>query len=305
MSRIKTLSSLRLQSVIFVLYSLCCVLGVTPATHAAERDTVIRVVGSDTMLVLNEAWAKSFQARRGGLRIEVEGGGSGKGIAALLSGETDLAASSREMTREEKALFERRFGSPPEELVVAADGLAIYVHRSNPLSYISLDEAAAIFEGRVRNWKEVGGRDRPIRLYIRNESSGTHAFFRDVVLKGRDYARSALRAETTPAIIEAVSRDASAVGHGGIAYARGAHILKIHAGDPRDAVYPGVSEVLSGHYPLSRPLRFYFSPGHRSDAVRAFALWTVSAEGQEVVEEVGYFGVTGVFSLDEGVSEQE
>jgi len=124
-----------------------------------ERKT-ITVKGSDTMVILGQRWAEHYMAKFPGTVVQVTGGGSGTGIAALINGATDLCQSSRPLDEKERGQIRARFGKDPVEIPVAMDGLAIFVHDSNPLMAISLAELKAIYTGKVRTWRELGSAGR-------------------------------------------------------------------------------------------------------------------------------------------------
>jgi phosphate transport system substrate-binding protein len=253
---------------------------------AAEK---INIRGSDTLLILNREWATTFMRQNPRIAIDVAGGGSGLGIAALLEGTVDIAAASRRIKGDELAAFGAKTGHAPLEIAVALDGIGIYVHNTNPVSRLTLSQLAGIFSGRIRTWKEVGGLDRRIDVYTRNQNSGTYVFFREHVLGDEDYSPLARKVPTTSALTAAVARNRGAIGYGGIGYAQGAHIIRVVAEDSHLAIWPTHEDVASRAYPLSRTLHFYVDPNSWSPAVESFVQWVLSEEGQEVVTKVGYY----------------
>lgn len=251
---------------------------------------VIRIVGSDTLLILNQEWARTHMERNPGVTVEVTGGGSGRGIKALLAGEADIAASSRLMTDGEVAAFkERSGGREPWRLVVARDGIGISLHSSNPVTQLSVDQLAGIFTGDIRRWSEVGGPDREIAVHTRDIESGTCLWLRDHVMGGRPFADSARTVSTTAMMTAMVSRDPRSIGYGGIAYSPGAQIIRIAPGDGEEAIWPNERNVMSREYPLSRPLQFYLNSTTMSQATEDFLRFVLDVDGQEIVRRVGYY----------------
>jgi phosphate transport system substrate-binding protein len=175
------------------------------------------------------------------------------------------------------------------EIPVARDGLAVYVHDSNAVSQLTIEQLRAIYQGDVTNWKAVGGADAPIVLYSRENSSGTYVFFKDHVLKGEDFAAGAQTLPGTAAVVNAVSREKKGIGYGGAAYARGVKEVGI-VGQDGQAWAPSAENVKSGKYPLSRPL-FMYTRGKPSGEARDFMDFCLSDEGQAIVTQVGYFPV--------------
>lgn len=258
------------------------------AMVAAQAGRNITVKGSDTLVILGQRWAEEYMKKNPGTSVQVTGGGSGVGIAALINGTTDIAESSRPMKDAEKASVKDKRGKETLELPVAVDGLAVYVHEQNPVSELSLAQLKAIYTGAVKNWNQVGGRDEKILLYSRENSSGTYAYFKEHVLENADYYPTAQTLPGTAAVINAVARDTRGIGYGGIAYGKGIKHLRVKKDDKSPAVEPSMENVLQGKYPISRFLYWYLA-GQPAGDMQKLAQWVVSKEGQEVVEKVGYY----------------
>ena len=255
-----------------------------PVAEAAD----VTVKGSDTMVLLGQKWAEAYMGRNPGTKIQVTGGGLGTGIAALANGTTDIAESSRPMKPQEAAAAEATAGAKVKSLPVALDALSIYVAKSNPVEEISIPQLRKIYTGAVGNWKDVGGPDRPINLYSRENNSGTYVFFKEHVLANDDLDPSAQTLPGTAAVVNAVAKDPDAIGYGGIAYAEGVKRLRVRKDDASPAVEGTLENARNGSYGLSRELFFFFVPGRKPEADR-FAEWTVSPDGQKVVQDVGYY----------------
>jgi phosphate transport system substrate-binding protein len=263
--------------------------GVVLMTALSGRGAPLTVKGSDTLVILAQKWAEVYMSRHPEVKIQVTGGGSGIGFAALQNGTTDLADASRPIRPAERAACIKSFGKNPREYKVALDGLSVYVNADNPLAELSLTQLEQIFTGKVRNWKQLGGADVPITLYSRENSSGTYEFFKEHVLAGQDFASSAQTMPGTAALLQAVSKDKNGIGYAGAAYGRGAKALKIKRAAEEPAIEPTEENVVSGKYPIWRYLYNYLDPAKDKGQLAAYLNWVRSAEGQKIVKDVGYY----------------
>lgn len=258
------------------------------ATKPAGSETAVTVKGSDTLVILVQRLAEEFMKRNPGKTVQVTGGGTGTGIASLINGTTDIANASRPMKDSERAQVEKHRGLPAVEHPIALDGLAIYVHRSNPIESITLAQLKGIYTGEITNWKELGGPDARILLYSRENNSGTYAFFKERVLEDEDFVAETLTLPGTAAVVNAVARDRKAIGYGGIAFDAGVRTVPVKEDGASPAVEATLETVSSGRYPLSRTL-FMYTAGEPEGDVKAFIDFARSEEGQRVAGEVGYY----------------
>lgn len=277
----KILSTLAICS----LWVLGLAMGSNPASAQGRNITV---KGSDTLVILGQRWAEEYMKKNPGANIQVTGGGSGVGIAALINGTTDIAESSRPMKDAEKTQLQQKRGLACVELPVALDGLAVYVHASSPLNELTLEQLKKIYTGAVKNWKDVGGRDERILLYGRENSSGTYAYFKEHVLENADYYPTTQTLPGTAAVINAVAKDTRGIGYGGIAYLKGVKALRIKKDANTAGVEPTLENVQKNIYPISRFLYWYVA-GQPKDQIKRLADWVISADGQSVVKDVGYY----------------
>ena len=264
---------------------IAALLTLTSAGHAAN----ITVKGSDTMVILGQKWAEVYMKNHDGTTVQVTGGGSGTGIAALLNGTTDICNSSRPMKPAEVADFVKKFKARPHEYKTCMDGLAVYVNDANPIKELSLPQLEGIFTGKITNWKDVGGPDAPISLYGRENSSGTYEFFKEHVLQKKDFAAATKTMPGTAAVIQGVAKDTNGIGYGGIAYGEGVKHLPVNKTDGAGAIEPSEENVLSGKYPIARYLFNYIDPAKDKGVVAEYISWCLSDDGQAVVKDVGYF----------------
>ena len=249
----------------------------------------ITVKGSDTMVILSQKWAEVYMQKNAGTTIQVTGGGSGVGIAALINGSTDIANSSRPMKAAEVDKLKQRYNTLGIEIPCAKDGLSVYLNKANGVSELTVRQIGDIFAGKITNWKQVGGVDAGIRLYGRESSSGTFVFFKDNVVKG-DYSPSCQTLPGTAAIVNAVKKDKFAIGYGGAAYAEGVKDCKVKKDDKSPAYAPNAETIKSKQYPITRYLYMYLK-SRPTGETKKFIDWILSPEGQNLIASVGYFPV--------------
>lgn len=251
----------------------------------------ITAKGSDTLVILAQKWAETYMGKHPDIKIQVTGGGSGTGFAALQNQQTDLCNASRKIKATEQANCIKAFGKRPTEYKVALDGLSVYVNAENAVKELTLDQLELIFTGKIKNWKEVGGPDAPITVYSRENSSGTYEFFKEHVLKGKDFVSSAQTMPGTAAVLQAVAKDKNGIGYGGAAYGAGAKHIAVKKDDASPAVEPTEDNVMKGAYPIWRHLFIYVNPALDKGDIAAYLNWIRSDDGQKVVKEVGYFAL--------------
>ena len=253
---------------------------------APERITV---KGSDTLVILAQKWAEVYMKSNPNANIQVTGGGSGVGISALINGATDIANASRPMKNTEKEKLKARYNTLGVEVKCAKDGITIYVNSASKIKELSIKQLGQIFRGEITNWKQVGGEDQAIKLYGRENSSGTYVFFQENVVKG-DYASSCQTLPGTAAVVNAVKKDTYGIGYGGAAYAEGISICKVKKDDNSPAFAPTAETIKTGEYPITRYLYMYLR-NKPAGETKKYIDWILSAEGQKLVVDMGYFPV--------------
>ncbi len=222
--------------------------------------------------------------------LQVTGGGSGTGIAALINGTTDICQASRPMKTAERTKLKERYFTMGTEIAVAKDGLTVYLHESNPITQLTLDQLKSIYVGDITNWKDVGGSDQDITVYGRENNSGTYVFFKDNVLKGDDFSPMVATLPGTASVVNAVSKDPTGIGYGGAAYGKGIKFCPIAAAAGETAYMPDAEHVGNGKYPLARDLYWYLRTKPEDD-IKKLVDWVLSPDGQSVVTTAGYFPV--------------
>ena len=255
----------------------------------STRAEAQRIKGSDTVLPIAQQTAEQFMEQNPDARVTVTGGGSGVGISALLDGTTEIAMASRSIKFSE-TMKAKAAGLELEEVPVAYDALAVVVHPSNPVSRLTRQQLEDIFRGKITNWKEVGGEDRKIVVYSRETSSGTYEFFKESVLKNKNYMSSSLSMPATGAIIQSVSQTRGAIGYVGLAYvSRRIKTLAVSY-DGTNFAQPTFENALDKTYPIVRPLFYYYNKANAAD-VAPLLQFILSPAGQEIIKESGYIPV--------------
>jgi phosphate transport system substrate-binding protein len=246
----------------------------------------ISIKGSDTMVQLGQRWAEEYMKSHTGVSIQVAGGGSGTGIAALLNGATDICEASRDMKPQEYTDAETK-GIKPYRVAVALDGIAVFLNEGNPVKELTLAQLKGIYTGTITNWKEVGGPSHSIILYGRENNSGTYAYFKEHVLKNEDYHEATQTLPGTAAVVNAVAQDKFGIGYGGIAWAKGVKFVAVKKDDKTAAVSPSIETVTDGTYPISRELYWFFN-GAPTGALKDLLNWALSPDGQKIAESADY-----------------
>jgi phosphate transport system substrate-binding protein len=281
---------------LLVAFSTILLLASVACSRGGQQSSSIQIKGSDTMVNLGQAWAEAFMQAHPKVSVAVTGGGSGTGIAALLSNTCDIAELSRELKPEEIQMAKSK-GFDPQQITVALDGLAVVVHPANPLSQMTMEQLAAVFSGAVTNWKEIGGSDLPIVVLSREVNSGTHVYFKEHVLRGGDkesraeFAANALMLPSSQAIADEVDQNPGAIGYYGMGYISPREkALAIAKDAAAPFVRPTIDNVLSQAYPISRPL-LMVSRGQPAGLVADFINYVLSPDGQKVVAKIDFVPV--------------
>lgn len=259
------------------------------ATATGFSQAKITVKGSDTMVILAQKWAELYMKSNPATSIQVTGGGSGVGITALINGTTDIATSSRPMKQTEIEKLKARYNTLGVQIPCAKDGITIFLHESNKVHEFSIKQLSDIYKGKIKNWKELGGHDAEIRLYGRENSSGTYTYFVDEVVKG-DYAATVQTLPGTAAVVNAVKKDVNGIGYGGAAYAEGVKHAKVKKDAGSPAILPTTETIAKGEYPITRFLYMYLR-NRPTGETKKLIDWILSKEGQMIVSEVGYFPI--------------
>lgn len=263
----------------------------TPGLYAQSKT--VQIKGSDTMVNLGQSWAEEFMVQHPDVSIAVTGGGSGTGVAAILSGTCDIAQSSRDLTEEEKEKA-KKAGYEIKETKVAYDGIAVIVHPSNPLNQLTVDQLADIFSGKVKNWKEVGGKDADILVLSRERNSGTHLFFLEhIVRRGNakgpeEFAPHALMMPSSQAIVQELETGENAISYVGLGYiTEKTKVLEVGKTAAGPFMKPTIADVQDNSYAIARALLF-LTRGEPQGDVKNLIDFVLSPAGQEIVKALDF-----------------
>ncbi|WP_319201410.1 PstS family phosphate ABC transporter substrate-binding protein [uncultured Ilyobacter sp.] len=252
-----------------------------------NKAEIVQVVGSDTCLNVTQHITESYMKGHKDARIAVTGGGSGVGIAAAINGTTDIAMASRSAKSSEMEKAEAN-GKKLEEVVFGWDGIGVIVNKNNPINVLSKEVIGKIFEGKITNWKEVGGKDAPIVILSRDSSSGTHSYFKKDVVRGGDkkskkeYSDTSLFLPSNSAIVQETASNENAIGYVGMGYLDDTtKALGVNG------IEPTVANVSSKAYPIAREL-FWYVPAERSQVITNIVKFALSSEGQSIVAKEGF-----------------
>ncbi len=245
------------------------------------------------MVNLALAWAEKFHQLQPNVEISVTGGGSGTGIAALINNTVDIANASRQIKKEELDQAKAN-GSNPTEFVVAKDAIAIIVNPSNPVDKLTLQQISDIFSGKINNWSEVGGENRPIVRLSRETNSGTHVFFLENVIRMGNKKDKTLFATDTCLLpssegITAETKDnPNAIGYDGLGYVTPeVKVIAVAEADGGLYIIPSADTVNNGQYPIARDLYMYTND-QPSGVVADYINWILSPEAQVIVTQLGF-----------------
>lgn len=279
--------------VIYLLLFSSCARSPSNNESASSKTGTIENKGSDTIVNLALAWAEAYQHVQPDVRISVTGGGSGTGIASLINGTVDIANASRPIKPEEIANAEAN-GITPFEFVIARDAIAVIVNLENPVDQLSIDQLSDIYSGKIDNWSEVGGEDRPIVRLSRETNSGTHVYFLEQVLRKGDkndktlFSTNTLLMPSSEGISAEIRQNPNAIGYDGLGYVT--EDMKVIAVS-RDAdgpfVLPSAESVNNQEYPIARDLYMYTGE-EPSGAILEYLNWIRAPEAQAIVKELGF-----------------
>ncbi|MFP3869417.1 MAG: phosphate ABC transporter substrate-binding protein [Syntrophobacteria bacterium] len=242
----------------------------------------IVIKGSTTVLPIAQKAAEAYMKEHPEVDISISGGGSGNGIKALIDGTTDIADSSRFIKSKEVSLAVER-GTYPVPFAIAYDCIVPVVHRSNPLTSITVDQLKAVYMGKIKNWEDLGGPEKRVVVISRDTSSGTYEVWEKKVMdKERVYPGALLQA-SNGAVVQAVARNPHAIGYIGLGYLNpSVKMLAVNG------IVGSEQTTLDGTYPVSRPL-FMFTRGWPTGDTVNFINYVLHPDrGQRYVREAGY-----------------
>ncbi len=266
--------------------------GTTTTVQPNTAQASIEDIGSDTLVNLALAWAEAYMAQHPEVRISVTGGGSGTGIAALINGTANIANASREIKKEEVDEAQKN-GITPVQFTVARDAIAVIVNPSNPVSSLTIPQISDIYTGKITNWSQVGGENRPIVLLSRESNSGTYVYFLETVVRqGKSdspllFSPDTLLMPSSEGISNEIRQNPNTIGYDGLGYVtQDQKVVAIAVSAGRPGVLPSANTVNDGTYPIARALYMY-TPGQPKGATKAYLDWIVG-DGQALVPQLGF-----------------
>lgn len=258
-----------------------------------SKISIIVNKGSDTLVNLALAWAEAYHQQYPQVEISVTGGGSGTGIAALINGTVDVANASRQIKTEEIQQATDN-GIIPMEHIVARDAIAVIVNPENPVNQLTIQQLSDIFSGKINNWSEVGGDDRPIVRLSRETNSGTHVFFLENVIRMGDpnnktlFSPDTLLLQSSEGITVETRDNPNVIGYDGLGYVTPeVKVIAVAKDNLGPYVLPSADSVNEGEYPIARDLYMYTN-GDPTGAVLDYLNWITMADAQGVVTKLGF-----------------
>jgi len=275
----------RIYPLIPIFTAIFCLLTVfAPLSRAQAESEVLRISGSTTVLPIAQRGAEYFMGLKPETRLSVSGTGSGEGLKALVEKATDIATSSRDLKpREIQRMAEH--GVQMVRHTVAIDCLVVVVHPDNPVNDLSLEQLKGLYDGRIKNWLEVGGVDKKVIAINRDISSGTFETWLEMVLHGARFRPDAQMQTSSGGVVYAVSGNRYAIGYIGLGYVT-PRVKVVSVGGVR----PTLETVRSGHYPLARKL-FMFTLADPPALAVDFINFLTSPDGSKLVEREGFISV--------------
>jgi phosphate transport system substrate-binding protein len=266
------------------------------ASNNSTSDSAAQYIenkGSDTIVNLALAWAEKYQNGHPDVRISVTGGGSGTGIAALINNTVDIANASRKIKDEETAEAKSK-GVNPVEHIIARDAIAVIVNPSNPVNELTLKQISDIYSGKITNWNQVGGEDRPIVKLSRETNSGTHVYFLETVLRLGSkedktlFSMDTLLLPSSEGIISEVRDNPNAIGYDGLGYVpKDLKMIAIAKEEGGAYVLPSIKTVNDKTYAIARDLYMYTN-GEPTGVTKDYLAWILSPEAQAIVAKLGF-----------------
>ncbi len=259
-------------------------LSVVVAGCPAGKTGKIVIRGSNTIgEELAPRLVAEYQKEHPAAAFDLEFKATSYGLGALMAGRCDIAAASRELAKNEPALA-RDLGVEFNDCIIGSYSVAVIVNAGSPVGNLTRDQVRDLFTGAVQNWKEVGGPDAPVHLYIRDLSSGTHLGFQELAMENKPYGPGLKTFTNYAQIVQAVAQDTNGIGYASFNLAKQAGVKGVSIG----GVAPGILSVNQGQYPYSRVLRFFTDKNKETPAARSFVQFAQSPRGQQILEQMGF-----------------
>lgn len=278
--------------------------GIPEYAKASGISGSLSSIGSDTLANLMTLWGEEFKRLYPNVTIQIQAAGSSTAPPALSEGTATLGPMSRQMKSEEIEAFEARHGYKPTGIPVAVDALAIYVHKDNPITGLSVPQVDAIFSATracghdqdIKTWGDLGVSGelatQSIQLFGRNSVSGTYGYFKEYALCKGDFKNSVNEQPGSASVVQGVTKSINGIGYSGEGYrTSGVRMLPLSRKTGGELVEVNVENALSGKYPLSRYLYVYVNK-HPNEPLAPlegeFLRMVLSQTGQTIVVKDGY-----------------
>ncbi len=276
---------MRKKILLFGLFGLLLSCGLDKQNEA--KKIRLKIKGSDTVYPLSKLLCTSFQMQNKQSEIILEGGGTTAGFAAFIDGKADVVAASRDLKPVEK----ERLDSLKKEVltyIIAFDGLAVIVNAANPIEKITKDQLTAIFQGKVTNWKELGGMREKIDVYALSKTNGVDEFFRDKIMGEDNYSSSVNRVEKAKDLVKRVANSKSAIGYCNLTLLQPkVKYLSVSYDSSKTFIAPNAFNFQNRSYPISRAL-YYFADASKEAEMKLFTDYTKTLLGKRNISEMGF-----------------
>ena len=250
---------------------LCSCSNSVPTKNGKTKHT-ITLAGSTSVMPFTEKLAEHFMLDHPEFVIDVQGGGSTAGIQAVVNNTVNIGMSSRDLSDKEKTL---------NTITICHDGIAMIVHPQNSVRSLTLQQIRDIFNGRIKNWRELGGVDRRIDAVTREEGSGTRSAFEELVMKGKAIDDSIMVQDSNGSVKEVVATDPYAMGYISLGLVD-QKVLSVTI----DEVVPSIKSIKSGRYKIVRPF-LYVTNGELDTYAKEFVDFILSKDGQKILIKEG------------------
>jgi phosphate transport system substrate-binding protein len=256
------------------------------ATMGLAQLTTVQ--SSDTLLSLNQKWADAYQSKHPEAKFAVNGGSTAVALMALADRKASIAVIPRAIRFKETQACEAALGKRPTEFKVGVVGAAVFVHSNNPVTVMMYEELENVFKGKVRNWKQLGGKDAPIVVYGVGTNTAAGELFGEEVLNGKGVTND-VQIVAPESLLKAIGENPNAIGFGAFRLANGVRPLEIKRTYSSTPVRPSTDDIANRIYPISRFLFSYLSPVADQTAGKTYLDWIRSDEGQQIAVEAGFY----------------
>ncbi len=251
----------------------------------------IGITTSETALKLNQNWAKAYESKNPGVKIEIAASTVTNAFVALAEKKFQLAVTPRAIRFKEAQLCETALGQRPVEFKLAVNAVAVYVHAASPVKELTYDELAAVFQGKHRTWKKLGGSDAPITALGITTNTSAGELFLEEVLAGKAWTND-VRIVPDSELLKIIAGDTNAIGFGPLAKGDGVRAVEIKRAFSSTPVSPSEESISNRIYPIARFIYGYTDAAAPKSEVKAYLDWIRGDEGQRVARDAGYFPIT-------------